>query len=338
MISTRPAPRRVLPLLLAAVLLLAGLSACGGANRGGPAAGPGPAGGPFPVTVHGMFGDTTVPRRPVRVVAMSWTDADLALALGVVPVGIAAVPSEPDGLQPWTSDALRGQRPTIFPVIGGDPVEQIAALAPDLILATKDYNLDRSHDLLSQIAPLVSYVNGVNNDTWQQDLANVATALGLAEQGRRLDADTEAVISAQRARHPELAGKTFSYVISPKPTGVYTVNSPDDVSARLLGALGLRLSPPLTRLPTAEIPGRAKLSPENLGQLDADVVVAAGTSGELAQLAANPLFAALPSVRRGGYVPLDYATAGALAFPSPLSLRWALDRVPAKLAAAAAAH
>ncbi|MDT7567237.1 MAG: iron-siderophore transport system substrate-binding protein, partial [Pseudonocardiales bacterium] len=72
---------------LAAVLLVGALAACG---SGGTGAGPADSsGGEFHARVTGKFGTTTIDRKPVRVVAMSWTDADLALSLGVTPVGIA---------------------------------------------------------------------------------------------------------------------------------------------------------------------------------------------------------------------------------------------------------
>jgi len=189
--------------------------------------------------VTGKFGTTTVDRKPVRVVAMSWTDADFALALGVTPVGLAHTDETPAGLQPWTAQALGNTRPVQFNVLGSDPIEQVAKLAPDLILATKDYNLAHSYQQLSQIAPVVTYVNGVNSDTWQQDLANVATALGRTTEATTVTADTEAQIAQQRTDHPELTGKTFSYIIAPTAAGAYTVNSDADVSAKLLDTLGM---------------------------------------------------------------------------------------------------
>ena len=320
---------------LALVAALAVLTACGSGGQGaGQAAGPD---GEFNAQVTGKFGTTTIDRRPVRVVAMSWTDADFALALGVTPVGIAKAQDAPAGLEPWTEKALGTARPAQFDVIGADPIEEVAKLAPDLIIATKDYNLTRSYAQLSQIAPVVTYVDAVNSDTWQQDLAHVATALGRSAEGTKLTADTQAKIEQQRSAHPELAGKTFSYVIAPTSAGAFTVNSTDDVSAKLLAALGMRLSPSVLGLPTGGLPGRAQISPENLSVLDADLVLATGSPEALADLAKNPVFANLSSVRRGGYVPLGYTASVALAFPSTLSISWALDEVLPKLSAAARA-
>jgi iron complex transport system substrate-binding protein len=322
--------------VMVSLLAIAVVAACGGGaqpdqQRSG-------SGGGFPVSVTGKFGTTTVPEKPVRVVAMSWTDADFALALGVTPVGIAKAPDSPNGLEPWTAAALGDAKPTQFSTVGSDPIEQVAGLAPDLILATKDYNLGQSYQQLSQIAPVVTYAGAPNTDSWQQALGNVAAALGLAEQGRKLTTDTEAQIAAQKVTHPELTGKTFSYVVAPTAAGVYTVNSDQDVSAQLLAGLGMRLSPKVLTLPTSGLPGRAQLSLENLSVLDADIIlVAAASQQDLDAFAKNPVAESLGAVRRGAYVPFNYTTAVSIAFPSTLSLRWAMTQVVPKLSAAAKA-
>jgi len=326
---------RILLSVLLIGFLIGTVAACGGGappdqqRAGG-------SGAWLPVSVTGKFGTTTVSRKPVRVVAMSWTDADFALALGVTPVGMAKAPDAPNGLEPWTSAALRDAKPTLFSAVGSDPIEQVAGLAPDLILATKDYNLGQSYPQLSQIAPVVTYLGGPNTDSWQQALGNVAAALGLAEQGKKLTADTEVQIAAQKAAHPELTGKTFSYVVAPTAAGVYTVNSDLDVSAQLLAGLGMRLSATVLTLPTSSIPGRAQLSLENLSVLDADIiVVAASSQQELDTFAKSPVVESLGAMRRGAYVPFDYTTAVSIAFPSTLSLQWAMTHVVPKLSAAA---
>lgn len=318
-------------------LLLAGVAGCGsGADMSTPGGASGPSAG-FPVSVPGKFGTTTVESRPVRVVAMSATDADFALSLGIKPVGISRITNTPGGIQPWTKAALGDTQPTLFDVLNGDPLEQIAALRPDVILATKDYHLDRSYPNLSRIAPVVTYVTGPNSDPWQQDFTNVGAALGLADKARKVIADTEIRTKQAAESHPELRGKTFSYVIKPEPSGAYTVNTADDVSAHELAQLGLVLSPKVLNLPPTGLPGRAQVGTENLGLLDADLILAVGTTTELGEFTRNPVFSQLPAVRRGALVTWDNPTGSALGFPSPLSLPWAYERVLPQLSAAAKA-
>jgi iron complex transport system substrate-binding protein len=42
----------------------------------------------FPVTIENKLGRAEIPRRPERVVALGSTDADIAVALGVTPLGV----------------------------------------------------------------------------------------------------------------------------------------------------------------------------------------------------------------------------------------------------------
>lgn len=325
--------------LLLSALLAVPLAGCGsdsgsGADRaGGRGAG---SAGAFPVSVAGKFGTATIPAAPRRVVAMSWTDADFALALGSTPVGMSKDPTAADGgIQPWTRARLDGTTPTLFVNQTGDPVEKIAALHPDLILATRDYHLDESYRTLSKLAPVVSYPTAPNYDTWQAAFARSAKALGRSAEARRIIAATEAKVTATGRAHRELAGATYTYAISPTSSSVYTTNSEQDVSVRLLDGLGLRLAPAVTKLKTSEIPGRAEISLEQAAVLDADVLIVAGPPAAARQFTDNPIVRRLSVARRGAVVPLPFTRAVALAFPSPVSIDWAMDNVVPDLAAAA---
>src|SRR3954462_3549558 len=84
---TRSAVRRAtrVPALVAAGLLLAGCGSDSGETdsataRGGPS-------DAFPGAIPTAFGDVTVEEEPTRVIALGWSDAETALALGVQPVG-----------------------------------------------------------------------------------------------------------------------------------------------------------------------------------------------------------------------------------------------------------
>jgi iron complex transport system substrate-binding protein len=331
----RTAIRSFLSLLMT-LGLLGALTACGSSASTSAGSGASASSAAFHASIKGKFGTTTLSSKPVRVVALSWTDADFALALGVTPVGVTKVSTATGGIQPWTKTALGSSSPTVLDTTDGDPIEAIAALRPDVILATKDYNLSTSYADLSKIAPVVTYVSGPNNDSWQQDFANVATALGDSAKATTVTSATEATIAKTKSTYSELSGKTFSYIVAPSASGAYTVNSTTDVSAQLLGELGMQLSPADLKLPSSSTPGRAQISLENLDELNADVVIAASDSAGLSMLSSNAVFKKMAAVERGSYVPLDYTAATALAFPSPLSLDWAMTNVVPKLAAAAA--
>ncbi|TCK26221.1 ABC transporter substrate-binding protein [Pseudonocardia endophytica] len=309
------------------------VAACG--SSGSEQAGATGAAGAFPVTVDGKLGPATIPAKPLRVVAMSWTDADVALGMGVTPVGMASVSTADGGIEPWTKAVLgTAPAPELFDVTRADPIETVAALKPDVILATKDYNLEQSYADLSRIAPVVGYRNAPNADTWQDTTTRIGTALGVPDAAKRSIDDANAAVAAARGQHPEFADRTFGLLVGPSPDGVYAVNSVDDASAGLLSGLGLTLTPTIAGTPASGIPGRTKLSYEQLTLAQADVLLATGPPSGLARLKATPSFTALPVVARGGYVPLDAATAQSIAFPSPISIRWGIGTIAPKISTA----
>lgn len=312
-------------------LLLGGLVGCGSGDREGQAADSG-GDGRFPITVPGKLGPAKVLSAPKRVVAMDWTSADIAVSLGVRPVAIASVPDAPGGIEPWTAERLGGQRPKLFDTSDGDPVEKVASYHPDLIVAAKDYNLKDSYSKLSAFAPVVHYERGPNTDNWEESTRLIGKALGVPERAERVLAGTRARIERAREALPALRDKRFNFLVSPRRDSVFAVNSAGDVSADYLGKLGMRLSEPVRKMPTSSTPGRTRLSYELLDRMNTDVLFATGKPAALESLARNPVFARMPAVRAGRYIPLGARLAQAVAFPSPGSLDWATGRLRPKLA------
>lgn len=109
------------------------------------------------VTVRHAFGDTTIPGPPQRVVSAGLTEQDDLLAVGVVPIAVTDwFGGEPFGVWPWAQRQLAGAQPAVLNLDNGIPVEEIAALKPDLIVAT-NAGLDAdTYAKLSEIAPTVA--------------------------------------------------------------------------------------------------------------------------------------------------------------------------------------
>lgn len=289
----------------------------------------------FPVTIATKLGDVTIEQEPKRVVALDYPSADAAIALGVTPVGLYEVTYVEGGMQAWTKAALGSARPEMVNTDQGFPFERIAALKPDLILATNTWPLiSKSYDELSAIAPVVGHVGAPGVDTWQQGVRQIARALGREAEGEQLVAEAEAKVARAAEDHPQLAGKTVSFFNYVPGDGLYVIDSDDDVSIRFLQQLGFRgLTAEVAALSGQD--GRAKVSPERYDLLDAGVVI--GTSPdpkELSKLERDKLFNSVPAVARGGFVALDIGTATAMAYPSVLSVPYAVDQTVAKLAAA----
>jgi len=116
----------------------------------------------FPITIEHALGTTTIEAEPQRVVTWGWSAQDVVIDLGVEPVGMPffAYGGGEDGILPWTEAALTEQGmdlPVILPNSPEPPLEAIAALAPDVIIAPYSGLTEDEYAALSQIAPVVAF-------------------------------------------------------------------------------------------------------------------------------------------------------------------------------------
>ncbi|MGH4010793.1 MAG: iron-siderophore ABC transporter substrate-binding protein [Pseudonocardiaceae bacterium] len=307
-----------------------GLAACGGGGGGGaPTDAPlATDTGGFPVTLKGKEGTATIPAEPQRVIALGLQrDADTALALGVTPIAMAENTFIASPIAPWLDAKLAGQKPELINTTEGIPLEKIASLRPDLILATGSYELTDNYAELAQIAPTVSYIDTAATDSWQQRTTIVGKALGREEQARKTITDVEAKIKQAVQNNPAFAGKSFSFsVVSSRE--IFTVLE-GDAAVIFLKQLGMTLAPEIAKLPTAGLPEpRSVVSLENISMLNADVVIITYfVDDDKDFVESSQLFQQFDAVKDGNYIPLNFLVSFALAFPSPLSIPYALDQV-----------
>ncbi|GMA86322.1 hypothetical protein GCM10025868_15720 [Angustibacter aerolatus] len=80
------------------------LAACGSSSDTPAAAGGSASGGTgFPVTIEHKYGSTTVEQAPKRVLSLGYTDHEVLLALGIVPVGVIQwIPEWKQGVSTWS--------------------------------------------------------------------------------------------------------------------------------------------------------------------------------------------------------------------------------------------
>ena len=290
----------------------------------------------FPVTITQKVAPVTIEKEPVRVVALDFPSADAAIALGVVPVGMIKLSYIEGGVQQWTKDALKGQQPELFDTDTGFPFETIARLDPDVILATNTWPLIAENwEKLNTIAPVVGHLEAPGSDTWQQGVTQIGKALGRSEQAQQLISQVEGAVASARTANSKFGGKTvsfFNYV-----DGLHVINSDTDVSIKFLKELGFAgVTPTVAAMPSAQIGGRSPVSPENYKLLEADLILgtSSGARAQLDALAKHPTFSKVPAVARGAYVPLNIGPATAMAFPSTLSLPYAVNELVPQMARA----
>ncbi|MEV1291591.1 iron-siderophore ABC transporter substrate-binding protein [Pseudonocardia sp. NPDC049635] len=297
--------------LLAGLLVLAG---CGQVEEEQAAEG---------ATIETMFGPVTVPADPQRVVALGWSDAEAALALGVQPVGVSDwIPFGGNGVGPWADDLVT-EPPTILGTLELS-YEQISSLEPDLILNTRSDNSREKHDELSKIAPTVSPPPGVvaYGTTWVQQTEMVAAALGKQEEGARQIAEVEQAFADARAAHPEFEGKTVA--VGAYFSDQYGGYVRGDARVDFMESLGFVNKP--------EIQAQAgdtffiELAREQIEQLSADLTVMFPIGGDATPLREDPVLNQIPSARAGNLLILDdEGVVQAFSAGSVLSTRYAID-------------
>src|SRR3569833_2884815 len=192
MIRTIPArPGRAAGALAATALTLA-LAACGGSSEEDSAAAP--SSEATETTVVTAFGDVTVPAEPERVVTLAESALDVALGVGITPVGTTA---SRGGDKP---PAYLGEDAAAIPAVATvrEPnLEAILQAEPDVILAAAGLQ-QAQYDALSAIAPTVVPEAPAAGE-WEEPLHTYAEALGAA------DGLTE-LLDAVTARAEKLAG------------------------------------------------------------------------------------------------------------------------------------
>lgn len=298
-----PAHRaRALTAALTTALVLAG---CGSdpAAESSPADGGSAGDGAFPVTVSTAFGDVTVEEEPTRVVALGWSDAETALALGVEPVGASdwlAVGGD-DGLGEWVEDGY-GEAPEIIETL--EPgYESIAALEPDLILDTRSPATEDRYELLSAIAPTIGQPEGADPylTTWQQQLEMVGQALGRSDEATELAAEVEQAFAGAAAEHPEFAGTEVAVgAYTSEGFGAYVTG---DSRVAFMEQLGFDNKAEIQELATGSF--SVAVSEEQLLLLDAELTVVFPIFVESSAFTSNPLWQTLPAVQEGRAVVLD---------------------------------
>ncbi|WP_108250460.1 ABC transporter substrate-binding protein [Planctomonas deserti] len=325
--------------LSAALLVLSGCSSSPEETPSGEASGNG---GETLGTVETMFGTIEVPQPEdeLRVVALGWSDAEMALALGVKPVAVfdwQSFGEEDKGVGPWASDLFEDETPEILERADETlNYEQIEVLDPDLILNVRSSNDEQEFNRLNEIAPTVYAPEGTAAfaTRWDVQMTSVAAALGESEQGESIIEDTKAAIAAAAAEHPEFKGLTT--VAGTKFGDAYGAYLAGDGRFDILADLGFVNAPGVESLEPSGF--FTAVSAEQVGALEADVPVILPIGYTVAETQADPLLASLAAVQQGRAVFIDPEDelSDAYSAASPLAIPVVLEELVPQLAAAAA--
>jgi iron complex transport system substrate-binding protein len=161
------------------------------------------------VTVKHVFGETKVGARPKRVVSAGLTEQDDLLAVGVIPIAVTDwFGGEPFAVWPWAQPELGGAQPVVLNLVDGVPVEAIASLRPDLIVAT-NAGLDQdTYNKLAAIAPTIAQ-SGQDAffEPWKVQASAIGQAVFKHDEMQSLIAAVEEKFAAVGTNNAQFAGR-----------------------------------------------------------------------------------------------------------------------------------
>lgn len=288
----------------------------------------------YPITIKHALGEAVIEKKPERVVTIQWGNQDVALALGVTPVGFSAANfgvQDDSGLLPWTKeklDELGVKDPNVFQDTDGLDFEAISDAKPDVILAAYSGITQEDYDTLSEIAPVVAYPTAAWATTWREQVELNATGMGMKKEGEQLITDIEDMLKEKASKYPQIEGKKVVWVnFSADDLSKLHLYTPVDSRVAFLKELGLDYPDSVKDLITDPNSYSLELNAENVEALnDADVIVGYGNDELYNTIKADPLLGNIPAVKRGSvaFIASDTPLVAA-GTPTPLSIEYTID-------------
>jgi iron complex transport system substrate-binding protein len=301
--------------------------------------------GGYPLTIKHALGTTTIEEEPERVATVNWANHEVPLALGVVPVGMAAAnfgDDDGDGLLPWVSDKLEelgAETPVLFDETDGIDFEAVADTEPDVILASYSGLTKEDYETLTEIAPVVAYPEQPWATDWREMIELNSLGMGKADEGKKLVADLEAEIEETVSAAPELADKSAMFLTHVDTTDLSEVSfyTTHDTRAKFFSDLGLKTPASIEKASKETDQFSMTQSAEQVDALDdVDVIVTYGDETLVKALKADPLLSKMPAVANDSIVLLPNTPLGTAANPTPLSISYVLKDYVEMLSKAAA--
>ncbi|WP_111765809.1 iron-siderophore ABC transporter substrate-binding protein [Nakamurella deserti] len=320
-------------------------AATSGTAASGTAATVDPAAPWTPVTIQHALGTTTIEERPERVATVNWANHEVPLALGVVPVGMAAAnfgDDNADGVLPWVEaklDELGAETPVLFDETDGIDFEAVADTDPDVILAAYSGLTQEDYDTLSEIAPVVAYPETAWGTSWREMIQFNSQAMGMAAEGTALIGELEQEIATAAAKYPQLEGVATAFLTHVDTADLSEVSfyTTHDTRVAFFADLGLATPASIATASASTDTFSLSRSAEQADAFDdVQVIVTYGGDELLTALKGDALLSQMPAVAAGAVVNLPGTSPlGTAANPTPLSISYVLDDYLALLAAAA---
>ncbi|WP_010287534.1 iron-siderophore ABC transporter substrate-binding protein [Kurthia massiliensis] len=296
----------------------------------------------YPIEIKHALGTTTIEKKPERVATIAWANHDVALALGVVPVGFSAanygIKDIKTGILPWTQeklDELGEKNPNVYQDTDGLDFEAIADSQPDVILAAYSGLTQEEYDKLREIAPVVAYQDQPWVTSWRDQIKYDSMAMGMEKEGQALIEKTEKTIADTAAKYPELKGKKAAFgMFNTTDLSKFYIYTPADPRGEMLEELGMEYPQGIKDQLKDDSSFYLELSAENADALnDTELFVVYGDDKTLKALQKDPILGKVPAIKAGNVVVIeDNTPLAAAGTPSPLSIEYTIDDYTSKIA------
>lgn len=321
------------PLARIALVAAAAVAAAGCGAPSGTETDSGSAGGDWsPVTIEHAHGSTTIDQKPERIVTVGWSDEATLLELGIVPAGMNAstYAGDEEGYLPWDLEKIEelgADKPELINTDDGINAEQVAALAPDLVLGVQSGMTEEEYQQLSEVAPTVPYLDKPWMTGWKEQTLTIGKAVGKKEEAQQIADDTSAYIDNLAQDHPEFQDTTYAVGTVMPSTGEFGFYIGKDARPVIMEQLGFSPAGFAGDLPVEDGQFYGTLSQENADKIDADVLVMwFNTAQERKKLEDNPVFQKVDAVQNDAYIGYeDPEQSMAISTPNPLTIPWVLD-------------
>ncbi|GAA2564692.1 iron complex transport system substrate-binding protein [Neomicrococcus aestuarii] len=292
----------------------------------------------FPVTVKHIYGETVIDAAPAKIATVSWVNADVVLALGVVPAGMAkdAWGQNANNSTDWKDAKLKelgaeigsDNAPVQYDEADGINFDEIAKLQPDLIVAAYSGLTQEEYTKLSRIAKVIGPVAAAYTAPWQDSTLAIGQALGKESEAKALIETVEKQLTDAGEANPVLKESTYIAGNLEPATGGINIYTSGDNRSRFLSSLGMTESPIVEANKEADA-FYFNWSAERADELAADVFFTWLPEGTTVDDVKNDsLLGQIPAAKTGGLVAeSSQALTLAVSASSPLSLPWALDQV-----------
>lgn len=291
---------------------------------------------PDKIVLDHAFGQTILDKKLERVATIAWGNHDVALALGIVPVGLSKANygvSADKGVLPWTEEKIKelNGKANLFDDLDGLNFEAISNSKPDVILAGYSGITKEDYDTLSKIAPVAAYKSKPWQTLWRDMIRIDSKALGMEKEGDELIKNTEARISKELEKHPEIKGKikgkkVLFTMINAADTSKFWIYTSKDPRANYLTDLGLVFPESLKEFESEDSFAK-EISAEEANKInDADVIITYGDDKTLEALQKDPLLGKINAIKNGAVAVIpDNTPLAASCTPTPLSINYTIE-------------